>query len=230
MNLFLFDHEEKVSYLFSGNNDFLVNLVLACITLLAVLVALFQEKIKNYFSRAKVKFEINLIPPDCHQITLSDLNSGKHISNCIYIRICVIHLKGATAKNVEVIISNFWEIDNYGTRKISKKFIPMNLIWSHFRTQLIQIPNGIFRYCDLGYIAPMAAKNTYLKLDTITQPGMVSGGEFPNIFKAGKYEFELVLTGDNVQPKTQCWSLDFDGVWVENENEMLAKHIIIKEI
>ena len=229
MNDFLFHHGQKVFYLISDNKDFWINIVLAFVTFLAVWVALFQEKIKNYFDQARVIFKINLIPPDCHQIGLSNPNSGQHQSNCIYLRIRVIHLKGKTAKDVEVIISNFWEVDEIGTKKVSKKFIPMNLVWSHFRTQLIQIPNGIFRYCDLGYIAP-SQNGTFLKLDTISQPNQVSGGEFPNIFKAGKYEFELVLTGENVEPKTQHWILEFDGVWVEDEKEMLEEHISIKEI
>lgn len=229
MNDFLFHHGQKVFYLVSDDKDFWINSILAGITFLAVIVALFQEKIKNYFDRARVVFKINLIPPDCHQIALSNQDSGRHISNCIYLRIRVIHMKGKTAKDVEVIISNFWEIDNAGQKKISQKFLPMNLVWSHFRTQLIQIPNGVFRYCDLGYIAPSNG-STFLRLDTISQPNPVSGGELPNVFKSGKYEFELVLTGDNVEPKTQHWTLEFDGTWVENEAVMLEKHISIKEI
>ena len=66
-----------------------VNIILAIITFLAVLVALFQDKIKRYFNKAVLDMKITLTPPDCHQILISRRNGFDCPS--IYIRIKVKH-------------------------------------------------------------------------------------------------------------------------------------------
>src|SRR6266404_1277164 len=179
------------------NKEFAVSVALAIATFLAVGVALFQEKIKYLFGRARLEMKINLFPPDCQQISLRDLNTGEFLMNCIYLRIRVNHLQGSSAENVEVMLSNFWKINGNETKTVLKEFLPMNLTWSHFqpRTHVIKIAKSMFRHCDLGYIVYIDGKNI-LKLDTITQPNVVSGGLMLNTLDAGRYEFELLLSGD----------------------------------
>ena len=232
MNDFFY-HSPKYFYLISDNKEFLINIVLASITFLAVLVALFQERIRQYFNSAKLDMKINLVPPDCHKISLTNGTTGQHLCNSIYIRIRISNVNSPSAENAEVILSNFWEITSENNKKVLEKFLPMNLVWSHFqpRTHVIKIPKGISRHCDFGYFAPIGEQgNVWLKLDTITQPNPVAGGEIPNIIKQGKYVFELLISGDNVVPQRKTWQLEFDGLWSEDEKEMLDKHIKIKEI
>lgn len=205
------------------NKGFWVSVVAASITFLAVLIALFQERIKEFFRTAKFDVKINLSPPDCHQIALTNA-TGAHACNSIYIRFRVQHLKGNSAENVEIMLTNFWKIDNDGNREVVHEFLPMNLIWSHFQPRRVdvRIPRKLFRHCDFGYFAPINDDGSVvLKLDTMVQPNAVAGGGVPNIILPGKYEFEITLSGDNARPMVKRWLLEFGENWSEDESEML---------
>lgn len=197
-----------------------VNIILAAITFLAVLVALFQEKIKDWFNLAHLDLDINVNPPDCHQIDLTDQN-GVFISKSIYSRIRVKNTKGKTAKNVEIIASNLWKYNN-NQYEIVKTFLPMNLKWSHLGRAKEIIPPKSFRFCDLGPVRPLA-DSVILKLDTIVQPNPVSGGVLPNVIEAGKYKLELLISGDNTKPKVYTWTIEFSNQWSDDEATMLER-------
>jgi len=230
MNDQFFIEAPKYIPVLTDDRGFWISVTLAAITFLAVLVALFQEKIKDHFRTAKLDMKINLSPPDCHQIALTNSQNGSFISNSIYIRLKVEHIEGDTAENVEIMLSNFWKIvgDN---KHIIKEFLPMNLVWSHFqpRRTEIRVPRKLFRHCDFGYFVPFNDdQGTILKLDTMVQPNPVAGGGLPNIIQPGKYEFELMLSGDNVKPLTKRWQLEFGRNWIEDESKMLESIKIIE--
>jgi hypothetical protein len=200
-------------------------------TFLAILVALFQERIKEFFTKAQLNMVINLSPPDCHQIMLVNAETGEYMTRSIYIRIKVDHIGGNTAENVEVMAANLWQVMNDGSKTVRKSFLPMNLIWSHFqpRRTTVRIPVGSFRHCDFGYFSPFN-RETVLKLDTMVNPNFVADDELPNIIYPGIYEFELLLTADNASPVRKRWNLVFDSEWSDDESEMLSDHIHITEI
>jgi hypothetical protein len=129
------------------------------------------------------------------------------------------------------MVSNFWTIDENGKKKVKKAFMPMNLKWSHFEGKKRSIPRGLFRHCDFGSFQPKYINNTHtiLRLDTAVQPNKVSDGEIPNMIEAGKYEFELMLSGVNSNFIRKRWILEFDEDWSDDESEMLHNHISIKE-
>jgi len=218
--------------LLSNNNLLIANIVLAVTTLCAVLVALFQEKISRWFRRSVLDMKINLTPPDCHQIALNNPSTGEFIANSIYIRIRVEHKKGSAGENCEIMALKVWKIRRNGQKEELKKFLPMNLIWSHFqpRTINVRIAKKLFHHCDFGFFAPLNDDKTILKLDTMVQPNPVASGELPNALEPGKYEIELLLSGDNVVPLKKKWKLEFDENWTENEEEMLSNHILIEEL
>jgi len=209
-----------------------VNIVLAIVTFLAVLVALFQERIRKFWNRAILDMEINLTPPDCHQISLTN-QRGEFVGQSIYIRIRVTHKKGAAGENVEIMPINFFHVEDNRKLEKLKHFLPISLVWSHFqpRTNVIRVPVNLFRHCDFGHFIkePSNQDKSLLILDTMVQPNPVAGGEVPNIIKPGKYRFELLLSGDNVKSIRKSWQLEFDK-WSENEQEMLTKNIQIKEV
>ncbi|MBM3208709.1 hypothetical protein FJZ40_00235 [Candidatus Shapirobacteria bacterium] len=213
--------------------DFWVNITLAISTFIAVIVALFQEKIKKHWNKATLDLRIDLNPPDCHQISLIDLRTGKFVGQSIYIRIKVIHRKGGAGENVEIMPINFFRIKGDGKLEKLKHFLPISLAWSHFqpRTNLSRIPVNLFRHCDFGHFVKDLKDNNkaVLILDTMVQPNPVAESEVPNIIKPGKYQFELLLSGDNVKPIKKEWKLEFDK-WSEDEKEMLTKNISIEEI
>jgi len=224
---------EKIAAVLSDPKALWVNIVLAIATFLAVFVALFQERIRKFWDRAILDMKINLEPPDSHQISLTDPHTGKFVDQSIYIRIKVIHKNGAAGENVELIPINFFCVKEDGALEKLRHFLPISLVWSHFqpRTNIIRVPVNLFRHCDFGHFIknPSDSNKALLILDTMVQPNPVAGGEVPNIIKPGKYQFELLLSGDNVKPVKKSWYLEFEK-WSDDENEMLTKNIKISEI
>ena len=197
----------------------LIQVCMVFVTFLAVLVALFQESLRHFFNRARLKLELNLTPPDCHQIDLTNQNTGQFICKCIYLRIRVSNISKVTANNVEMVASNLWQIQN-SNKTIVKTFLPMNLRWSHTHPIKVTIPTKSFRFCDLGPIRSLN-DNVILRFDMETQPNPVSGGVLPNIINPGKYELEILLTGENVIPDITKWEVVVPNTWSNDENTML---------
>jgi hypothetical protein len=54
-----------------------------------------------------------------------------------------------------------------------------------------------------------------------TQPNPVSGGVLPNIINPGKYELEILLTGENVFPEITKWEIVVPDRWSDDEDTML---------
>lgn len=208
--------------------DLWVNIGLAFVTFLALLVALFQERIRKFWNRATLDMEINLIPPDSHQIALSN-QQGQIIGQTIYIRIKVLHKKGSAGENVEIMPIKFWRIEDSKLSSL-KYFLPISLVWSHFqpRVNIIRIPVNLFRHCDFGHILKNQ-NEAVLVLDTMVQPNPVADGEIPNVIKPGNYQFELLLSGDNVKSLRKRWKIEF-GTWSDDESEMLTKNIKIEPV
>jgi len=213
----------------TDDRDFYMNIVLSLITLLAVLVALLQEPIRKYLSKSKIKVEIKKIPPDCHQILLTNPTTGAPVGNVIYSRIRITNLsKKSSATNVEVFISRFWNIDKHNNRKEITTFLPMNLKWSHtheIRTSVLPI---FYRYCDFGSFRNLNG-NVCLILNTIVQPNPVSGGKVPNVIEAGRYVFQLEISGENIDPVSKQWELQFKNEWHEEEQKMLNSIIFTEK-
>ncbi|HBM46191.1 MAG: hypothetical protein UT05_C0003G0037 [Parcubacteria group bacterium GW2011_GWF2_38_76] len=198
--------------------------------IVALLIALFQDRIRELWNRAELEIKISMTPPDCHKIGLHGQN-GNFIQNCIYLRARVTNVGRKPAENTEIMISKLWEIDELGNEKIVETFLPMNLAWSHYRTNNIRIPAGVFRHCDIGDIRDLIHHTeTQMRFDIIVQPYRVDGDKYPNIVSSGKYKFELITSADNAISSQSLWELEFDKVWVEDEKEMLEKHIHIKKI
>jgi len=208
-----------------------VSVGLAVVTFFALVVALFQERIRKYWNRAVLDMEINLIPPDCHQISLSN-QQGEIVGQTIYIRIKVLHKNGSAGENVEIIPIHFWRVGENNKLSELKYFLPISLVWSHFqpRTNTIRVPVSLFRHCDFGHFLKFQNGNkAILLLDTMVQPNPVADGEIPNVIKPGKYQFELLLSGDNVKALRKKWELEFEK-WSDDESKMLNSNIKIKEV
>ena len=63
----------------------------------------------------------------------------------------------------------------------------------------------------------------------MVQPNPISEGRIPNYFGPGKYQFELLLSGDNVKVLKKKWEIEILG-WSDSEDIMLNKNLKIKEI
>lgn len=201
------------------------------LTLLAVTVALFQERIARFFRRSKLDVVLSLQAPDSHIIQMRDRNSGMIAGDAFYLRLRISNCKGSTAKDVEVLAVNLWKHADDGSKKVVEEFLPMNLVWSHFepRTFMTDVPRGLFRHCDFGRLQKVGA-TTMLILDTIAQPNPTENGKYPNVLERGKYEFELWVSGENTRVTKKKWRLEFDGELLSSGEAMRREHIKLEEI
>jgi hypothetical protein len=115
-----------------------------------------------------------------------------------------------------------------GQRVFVRTFLPMSLRWSHFQppSATVRVPRRAFRHCDLGHFTyDVDSQTTIFVFDTIVMPNPVGSGagEFPNVLKAGIYEVDLILTGDNVHVERGRWRIEFPPEWSEDEDEMLER-------
>ncbi len=221
-NIFLFFANEESSY------ESIVNLMTALATIMAVIVALFQDWIRRWWNKATLDLSLLLEPPDCHQIRMNKSNGNAGLE-VIYLRVRVNNISQRKAEKVEIMITKLWRITSEGNELVSS-FLPMSLKWSHYGTSDQNIPAQTFKHCDIGPVFPLMDGKAKMKFDVVTQPNEVSGGIFPNIINAGKYQFELITTADNARSSKTLWYLEFDGVWVSNEKAMLADHIKIMKL
>jgi hypothetical protein len=205
-----------------------VNIILAGITFCAVLIALFQDKIKQIFNKAKLEIELNLDWPNSHKIDLT--NNLQKVSDSFYMRIKVSNFSSVPAENVEIMPIKFIKIVD-GRKVPLINFLPISLVWSHFQpeTNVIRIPPSFFKHCDLFCFIPNLESNQMrLSIRTLAKPNKVSNNELGNIFGPGKYQFELLVTSDNIKPITKKWEIEFNK-WFDNEDE-LRKNIKLIEI
>jgi hypothetical protein len=126
---------------------------------------------------------------------------------------------------VEVFISHFWKLNGVNSKEEIHTFLPMNLKWSHTGEIRTTVLPDFFRYCDFGSFRK-AGTSVILLLDTIVQPNPVANGVVPNVIYPGKYEFEVVVSGENVLPQTKLWRLEFGDTWSDDENIMLENYKI----
>jgi hypothetical protein len=213
----------------SDPKDFGVQVILAFLTGCAVIVALFQEQIKNWFNQSILNMSISKSPPDCHQINLTYANNGQYAGKAIYVRIKVNHLRGSIAKNVEIIASKLMKKNKNGRWVNVKTFLPMNLQWSHTHYQTVTIPPKSFRHCDLGSFRQPKLVTNFI-IDTIVQPNQVANGRMPNVLTPGDYQLECVLSGENIKPQIKRWFISFSPNWSNTESIMLKKNIKINEL
>jgi hypothetical protein len=202
-------------------------LALAGMTVVAAMIAVFQEPIRRHFIRAILSMDILLTPPDTHQIDGTHPVTGALMGKLLYVRIRVTHLGGRPAENTEIVAAHLWRRANHGSWETVPTFLPLSLAWSHSqpRAATIRVPAGLFRHCHLGRFQPNpdGSGDPVFVFDLIVQPNPVAGGVLPNVLQPGEYRFELVLGGDNTSRITKRWTLKFSGPWSDDETTMLSQ-------
>jgi len=153
-------------------------------------------------------------------ITMTNLASGAVIGDTLYVRARVAHRRGRAAENAEVLAARLWRITDDGKREPVSTFLPLSLNWSHVGGPTIRVPRKLFRLCDVGHFMQVGQETMFI-LDTIVQPNPVAGREVPNVLRAGRYELELRLSGDNTKTLGRTWTIKFDGSWHADQQSML---------
>lgn len=188
----------------------------------ATVLALLAAPLRRWIVRARLTMEIRTRPPDMHKIAMTTQPPEASSLYTIYMRIRVVHKRGAPAENAEIMTTSLRSLKGRESEVVTT-FLPLNLAWSNSvsPTSTLRIPHGGFRFCDLGHFIQSTTGKTVLYLDPIFKPNPVEGGVTPYVIPAGDYEIELVLTADNTRPQTRRWQIRFSPTWSEVESKML---------
>lgn len=195
-------------------------------------IALFHQRIWNYFAQPKLDIVLNLTSPDCHETEIGHPQDSKRRVPCYYFRFRIYNYGESLAKDVEVIIEELWRrsIDT-GQFVKDKTFLPLNLVWSYMREigsedpsvlirQNVQ-PFGIFKFCDLGHIIQ---GRPLFYFDFFLKPFARRNFEIEGIYK-----IKILTSASNSRPTTRWFQIRWTGKWTEKEKEMFTQnHIIIE--
>ena len=223
-------------------------------TFLLAFVAVFQDKIRDYFKSPRLDLSIELSPPDCHKTTMVDTNStrdGESFTNwSAYYYLIRIWNKGKTsARNVEVIVSDVSKKEGDKYKRI-EGFIPDNLLWStmtksvasgkEHRVYCPLISPDTFKHCNIGHINDPKFR-AYVGEDDPTMD--ISETEtvfcFDVNFKSNKlyflippgtYNFKITAGCENASTISKYYTMTVSGKFHEEEPKMLNEGLSIKEI
>jgi len=219
----------------------------------ALAIALFQDKFRAWIMRPKLDVSIDLSPPDCHKTKLGlnlpggvprtdlGLRPAEYI-DVYYFRLRVTNSGDEKAESVEVFAAELLKQQADGTFKEVDWFLPMNLIWSHFKPPEIFLPAispGTYKHCDLAHIlepkrrqmVPGERKtwpninpdNTILSLDTIVKPFTDS-----YLLPFGTYHLTIIVAASNAKAVKKTLEITLTGDWYDDEQEMLGQGIGIR--
>ena len=206
-------------------------------TFLAVLVALFRESVFLRWRRPKLSVAIKPEPPDSHK-TKFRFSDGTTVW-CYVFRLWIANNGKTTAERVQVFASRLLRRCADGKFRSEARFLPMNLLWSHGAGVILEgIAREMGHHCDLGYVFPPDSPNpnidrparlppgkTCLQLETEVRPFTGSSHLEP-----GSYRLELRVAGSNARPVDVVIEISLDGVWHDNEGDMLSRGIGVHRI
>ena len=203
-------------------------------TILVAIVAIFQDQIRAWLRRPRLRAFIKTEPPDCVWVPFTDQN-GKIVSDCLYLCLRIENSGKVTAKRAEVYAQRLRRKRPDGTWEIEQMVPPMNLVWSHRQpdeTHIESIAPDSFRHCALGHIVDPAKRNvmpgkespglglntqqTNLVFDLMAQPNHKG-----HIVGPGEYRLDIVIAADNAPTVKQCVNVTLTGKWYASGSRML---------
>ena len=212
-----------------------VSLLGVSVALLLGIVGIFQGWIRSWFKKPKLKTSIKLEPPDCHKIAMRNSQTGQFVCDCYYFRFRVENIGNFYAEDVEVMITEVYK-KNGGQYEKLMEFLPLNLVWSHYRQITIsKIQPKLFKHLDLGYILKPEAKyltrfniterpNVIFELDVAVRPNTGS-----HILIPGDYKIKIIFAANNHKPVEKIYSITIKDTWSDDEEEMLSSNVSINE-
>jgi len=210
--------------------------------LLSFLISIFgffKDQITHLLFKPKLDIEFDVISPNCHKTKKMIYGSNASSVDCYYYRLLVRSLNNISPLDLEMmILKKFDKVgDNF---REDKSFLPMSLLWSHYRTSIINnIPPKLFKFCDFGSIVPpilsdeltrsflkkVESGEILLDLDLAVRP--YTGSSFVT---EGVYRFEIALTGKNFKIIKRIFQVNLPKYWSVNEEEMLTKGLTVEKI
>jgi hypothetical protein len=185
---------------------------------------------------------------DAMKLPLIDQKTGLQIQNgwAYYFRIRIGNEGRIAAKSVEVYAS-LLEEKTVGGQFKKRKFIPLNLAWSHGRQMNPQNQRLIYfasispemkKHCDIGHIHHPTLRTqeatSYLKIepmdtdfqfDLVVEPSSLS-----HVITKGEYRLRIIVAAVNAKPREEILKIVLSGEWYDDDDEMLRKGVVLEHI
>ncbi len=189
---------------------------------MALVIALWGEKIGRLFVRPKLSLKIHVNRPDSVSVR-RHTSSGASAGTAYFFRLAIRNRGNTAARDVQVFLESVERIVSSKPEKIAE-CTPMNLLWSNRGSATLPtlLPEMPPVYCDLVHVEePMLGSGAGEKQDA----SLVLDVEFPSntgghILSAGTYLVRIILAGANCRPRHYKLEVVFPGIWFAQEEEM----------
>lgn len=218
-------------------------------TLLAVIWAIFHDRILDCLNRPKLVVTIKAPSTDCMKMDFGFkiAADGKLFDGSVpvyWLRLRVTNEGKRRADQVQVKIDRVQQKRSGNTYAPMESFPPMNLCWARQiegrnPAYLPTIQPGTAEHCNLAHIFKPADRVTYpfplenkpgvspdrtlLSIDTDGKPY----SRF-QLLPEGSYRINLTLVSNDTAPTKLDIEITLDGQWYENEVEMWQKGVGVR--
>lgn len=177
----------------------------AAATLLAVIVALFQDHIRRWFWTPKLSVEKDV---SCFPVYTGP---GQPYMPHAYLRLKVhVQQRRTSAKQVQAqLLSCKPHVSVGGTADVSLENALISLPWSFDRKEFVDIPSGASRYFDIAQMR-LDGVNT-ARLMTVTAREQYARFHLPT--SDVPYTAQVLLSGENIKPLVYTISFRILDSW-----------------
>jgi hypothetical protein len=204
---------------------------MAFFTFLAVLVALFVDRLWKFVDRPKLQILFKLEPPGCHKTGM-----GKNKTPVYYFRFIVKNCGKTQAEDCEVFLEKIMKKDETGKYNLYKNFTPVNLKWSGIREPFKRtLYSSKKMYCDLGKVIHPTRiyKSQYVNVTAEEQSLNKFIFELPEVYYSqwdclmpGEYMLTISVYSKNAKRVTRKFNLTWSGNWKDEDKDMFKELII----
>ena len=204
---------------------------------IALVLAIFQDKLRSLLQKPILEIGIKKEPPDCHKAVFRNPQTGDFLYDCYYFRFKVENTGNYQMEDPEIMVIEIEERLLDGTYHKRSDFLPMNLVWSYYRTVTMpKIQPKLFKHCDLGHIVKAEdanlenygktkSSNIVFILDVARQTFIGA-----HILEPGDYKIKIKFAANNLKPESKIYNLIIKDEWSDIEEEMLKRNVSIREI
>lgn len=202
----------------------------------ALLIAVFSERLKRLFWHPKLDVQCTCTPPDCLKtsVTIPGVPPQVISRPCYYFRIRVGNVGCSSAENVEVIAEELYDRRANGQFEKRRDFQALNLLWAHYgKPRFDAIPPGVYRHCDLGHVV----LDIYPRPKTHQPEGRLETFDFdfvvhPNTgqsrLQPGTYRLRIAAVASNARIVRRTVELVFSGQWHNDEATMFRDGVSLR--
>lgn len=222
-----------VCYSDSKNFPLAASLIAAGVAVVTSILALLKDMIMEAINRPRLV--VRFLPydkRDCHATDFRDRKTGAVLAKAHYFRLRIENVGWRTADDVEVTLEEVKRLKT-GRFSIDSNFMPLKLLWSHWRGARyeISIPPDAYRHCDFGFIVePTATVGTLpptengellFWFDVFTRPNTGRTSLLP-----GRYQITVSAFGKNVGRSSLTVELEWKGLWHDDIDAMLRDSLL----